>query len=66
MTAMIQRYSEGPLPLWLYPVLLAGGALCFIPLNLPLNVVGAALVTGVVVFTSRRGRSQETGVVNAG
>jgi TRAP-type uncharacterized transport system fused permease subunit len=56
LTALIQRYSEGPIPIWLYPVFVAGGALCFIPLNLPLNVAGALLVSGCVVFTSRAAR----------
>lgn len=53
ITALIQRYSEGPIPLWLYPVFVAGGALCFVPLNLPLNIAGAILVGGSVVFTAR-------------
>ena len=54
MSATIQRYSEGPIPIWLYPVLVGGGALCFIPLELLLNVVGAVIVVGVIVFTARR------------
>jgi TRAP transporter 4TM/12TM fusion protein len=59
MTAMIQRHSEGPIPLWLYPVLAGGGLLCFIPLDLLLNVIGAVLVVAVIVFTSRRGRQTD-------
>ena len=54
ITALIQRYSEGPIPLWLYPVFVAGGALCFVPLNLLLNVAGAVLVGGSIFITSRR------------
>lgn len=53
ITALIQRYSEGPIPLWLYPVFVGGGALCFVPLNLPLNIAGAILVGGSVVFTAK-------------
>jgi TRAP transporter 4TM/12TM fusion protein len=53
VTALIQRYSEGPIPLWLYPVFVAGGALCFMPLNLPLNALGALLVAASVVITAR-------------
>jgi len=64
LTALIQRYSEGPIPVWLYPVFVAGGALCFIPLNLPLNVAGALLVSGCVVFTSYAARRES--VVSAG
>ncbi len=54
ITALIQRYAEGPIPLWLYPVFVAGGALCFVPLNLPLNIAGAVLVGGSIFITSRR------------
>ena len=60
MTAMIQRYSEGPIPIWLYPILAGGGIMCFIPLDLVLNVAGAVIVVGVIVFTSRRGRKLDT------
>jgi len=41
-------------------VLLGGGALCFMPLDLLLNVIGAALVVGVIVFTKRNGRRAAT------
>jgi len=60
ITATIQRYSEGPIPIWLYPVLLGGGALCFVPLDLLLNVIGAALVLCVIVYTKRNGRRGTT------
>ena len=65
MTAMIQRHSEGPIPLWLYPVLAGGGFLCFIPLDLLLNVIGAVLVVAVIVFTSRRGRRNDVFAASA-
>ena len=55
-TALLQRHSEGPIPLWLYPALAGGGILCFLPLDLPLNCLGALLVAGTVVVTSRRQR----------
>ena len=55
-TALLQRHSEGPIPLWLYPALAGGGILCFLPLELPLNCLGALLVAGTVVVTSRRQR----------
>jgi TRAP transporter 4TM/12TM fusion protein len=57
-TSLTQRYSEGPISIWLYPVLVAGGAAAFWPLSLFLNLAGAALVTGVIVVTSRAGRLQ--------
>ncbi|MDA1311303.1 MAG: TRAP transporter fused permease subunit [Proteobacteria bacterium] len=59
ITALIQRYSEGPIPLWLYPVFIAGGALSFVPLNLPLNALGALLVAASIVITSRAARQVE-------
>ncbi len=62
LTALIQRYGEGPIPLWLYPLLLGGGALCFIPLDLPLNVAGAALVTGAIAWTVRTGRVRDANI----
>lgn len=65
MTAMIQRHSEGPIPFWLYPVLAGGGLLCFIPLDLLLNVIGAVLVVASIVFTSRRGRWNDAAAASA-
>jgi TRAP transporter 4TM/12TM fusion protein len=58
-TMLIQRYSEGPIAIWLYPVLIAGGAAAFWPLSLFLNIAGAVLVTGVIIVTSRAGRLQK-------
>ncbi len=55
-SSLIQRYSEGPVRIWLYPVLIVGGAASFWPLELALNAAGAALVTTVIIVTSRAGR----------
>lgn len=55
-TACIQRYSEGRIALWMYPVLIIGAAGAFWPLDLMLNIGGAALVTGVYIVTARSGR----------
>jgi TRAP-type uncharacterized transport system fused permease subunit len=52
-TTMIQRYSEGPLPIWLYPIMFVGGALSFWPLELVANIAGAAVVLGVVFVTTQ-------------
>ena len=52
-TTMVQRYSEGPMPLWLYPVMIVGGALSFWPLELTANIAGAAIVLAVVFVTTR-------------
>ncbi len=53
--ATVQRYSEGRMPIWLYPVILGGGALAFWPMHLIANLAGAAIVCGCIVFTSRLG-----------
>ena len=55
---LIQRYAEGPIPLWLYPILVAGGAASFWPLDLIVNIPGAVVVTLVVLLTSRIGKRQ--------
>jgi len=55
---LIQRYAEGPIPLWLYPILVAGGAASFWPLGLIVNIPGAVVVTLVVLLTSRIGKRQ--------
>jgi TRAP transporter 4TM/12TM fusion protein len=56
--ALIQRYAESRLALWMYPVLLAGGGASFWPLELWVNIAGAVTVTAVVTvssLTARRG-----------
>ena len=57
-TTLVQRYSEGPIPFWLYPVLIAGGAASFWPLEFLINLTGAALVTTAIVITAKKGRSR--------
>lgn len=52
-TALIKRYSEGPIALWLYPILIIGGMACYWPLHLIANVLGAMSIIFVVVMTSR-------------
>ncbi|MCH1449254.1 MAG: TRAP transporter fused permease subunit, partial [Litoricolaceae bacterium] len=52
--ALIARFAEGPLALWHWPVLIMGAGLCFIPLDLLLNCIGALLVTLVVWLTYRQ------------
>ncbi len=53
MNAMFQRYSEGPIPLWGYPVFLAAGMACFTPLNWVLNLLGAVVVITMIRWTGR-------------
>jgi TRAP transporter 4TM/12TM fusion protein len=52
--ALIARFAEGPLALWHWPILIMGAGLCFMPLDLLLNSVGALLVTLVVWLTYRQ------------
>ncbi len=43
---LLQRYAEGPMPWWRLILVAIGGVLAFVPLNLPYNILGAALVFG--------------------
>ncbi len=52
--AVIARFAEGPLALWHWPLLVMGAVLCYVPLDLLLNGVGAMLVTLVVWLTYRQ------------
>ena len=52
-TTLLQRYSEGPMPIWLYPVMIGGAALSFWPMELAANIAGAVIVSSMVFFTSR-------------
>lgn len=52
-TTIVQRHSEGPMLIWLYPVMIGGAALSFWPMELVANIAGAVIVTSVVFFTSR-------------
>ncbi len=49
---------RGLSPFWLYPVLIAGGAASFWPLEFLINLTGAALVTSAIVITAKKGRSR--------
>ncbi len=48
LNVLIQRYSEGPLALWHYPVLIVGAVGAFYPLVWSYNVIGAVLVLTVL------------------
>ena len=60
-TTLVQRHSEGPLAIWLYPVMICGAVLSFWPLDLMANIAGAAIVSSVVVFTSRVAKRRARG-----
>ena len=54
INAVIARYAEGPLAFWNWPCLVGGAALCFVPLDLLLNLIGSFLVSLVVLWTHRQ------------
>ena len=53
---IVQRYAEGPISVWLYPVMAAGAALSFWPMELWANIAGAVIVSSSVFITSRAGK----------
>jgi len=55
--ALIQWYSEGPIGVVTAPLLVLGAIGAYWPLALLPNLAGAALVVGVIVWTSRTGKS---------
>ena len=54
LNALLQRYSEGPIPWWGYPVFIIGAIGCFIPLNWVLNLAGTAAVGAMIFLSARR------------
>jgi len=53
--SLIQRYAEGPLSWWHYPLLVVGLIGCFYPLVWTYNIVGAVIIVSVLWHTKRRG-----------
>lgn len=53
LNTLVQNYSEGPLKLWHYPLIIIGVIGAFWPVNLLANLVGAACITIVVIMTNR-------------
>ena len=53
INCLVQNYSEGPLKIWHYPLLLLGIVGAFWPLYWIANIVGAALVMFVFITTNR-------------
>jgi len=43
----------------MYPVFLLGGAAAFYPLHWGFNVMGAAIVSGLIFFTAQAGKRLE-------
>ncbi|MEE9322507.1 MAG: TRAP transporter fused permease subunit [Granulosicoccus sp.] len=55
INSLIQRYAEGALSWWSYPLLVLGAAGAFYPLNWLTNVTGSAAIVLVVVASMRCG-----------
>ena len=53
INCLVQNYSEGPLKIWHYPLLLLGIVGAFWPLYWIANIVGAVLVMIVFITTNR-------------
>ncbi len=53
-SSLLQRYSEGPMPWWLYPIMFFGGLAAFLPLNWLANIAGAVAVLCAIAYSSRR------------
>ena len=53
INCLVQNYSEGPLKIWHYPLLLLGIVGAFWPLYWIANIVGAILVMFVFITTNR-------------
>ena len=51
--ALVQRYAEGPLAWWAYPVLIAGAICAFMPGDWLLNLLSIALVGSVIVISNK-------------
>jgi len=51
MNALIARHAEGPMRWWHWLVLAIAVMLCFVPLHLLANLIGAAMVLGVIWAT---------------
>ncbi len=54
--SLIQWYSEGPMTVITAPVMVLGAVGAYWPLEIVFNLVGAGLVVGVIVWTSRARR----------
>ncbi len=54
MNALIARFAEGPMAPWLYPILLTGTVLCFVPLHAWANGAGALIVVAIIVWSQRQ------------
>ncbi len=61
LNALLQNYSEGPIPWWGYPVFVVAAVACFIPLNWALNLSGAFVVATMILSTGHGTKSDPIG-----
>ncbi len=54
---LLQRYSEGPVSWWHYPLILAGVVLCFYPLHWQFNVIGAVTISATTYLSVKNYRA---------
>lgn len=59
-SCLLQRHSEGPLQIWMYPLLIVAAAGAFYPLHWVFNLLGAAVVVWVVTLSARKGAALES------
>jgi len=57
INALIQRYSEGPMQWWHYPLLVAGMCGAFYPLDWIANIAGAILIVIVIRTSGSKARA---------
>lgn len=52
-SCLLQRYSEGPLRWWMYPLLFVGAAGAFYPLNWAYNFLAVVIIAAVTLLSKR-------------
>jgi len=57
--ALLQRYAEGPLQWWCYPLLIVAAFGAFYPLNWTYNIAGAVVIVGLVKYSKFRAGSRQ-------
>ncbi len=57
LSSLLQLYSEGPLSIWMYPLLAVAAAACFYPMHLLANLIGFTMVLGIILLTRKRGQA---------
>lgn len=56
INSLLQRYAEGPLDWWCYPLLIVGAIGTLYPLNWIYNLIGAMMIVAVLWVTKQEGK----------